>query len=77
MIKETIYVQLLEEGTVCYRPVSAIKVNDALYQIEGHDIYDPSDEIWEFEPGSLVYVEEKKLSEGVLLVAVSNRSINH
>lgn len=77
MIRETIYVRLLEEGSVCYRPVSAIKVKNGLYQIEGHDIYDPSDEIWEFEPGSLVYVEEKKLSEGVLLVAVSKQSINH
>ena len=58
-----IYIQLLNEGTDCYRPVRAVKLGNIenAYKILEDNIYDREDEEWEFEPGTNVYVEEKTL----------------
>ena len=69
-MKKNIYIQLLEEGTKVYRPVPAIKLSDKVYKLEGWEIYNPSDEKWEFKPGTYVLVEEKKLDTGFFLVAI-------
>jgi len=71
-MKETIYINLLEEGTTVYRPVEAIKLDDNIYQILGEDIYCPEDETWEFLPGEIVKAEYRKLSDGLFLVAIKN-----
>lgn len=65
-----IYIKLLDEGTEAYRPVSATKMGEGVYQLEGFDIYDPEDETWEFLPGTYVTVEEKNLSGVNVLVAL-------
>ena len=66
---ETIYVKLLDEGTDCWRPVKAMKVGEDLYQLNGAV---PTDEIWEFLPGTVVRVTRKEfMAETIGLVAIS------
>lgn len=69
-MEQIIYIQLLGEGTMAYRPVKAIKVAQNLFKILESNEYDSEDEIWEFIPGSNVIVEEKILSEKSVLVAI-------
>lgn len=52
-----VYVQLLNEGTVCYRPVPADKIRDFVYRIGVVPDYFSSFEEWEFPPGSIVEVK--------------------
>ena len=40
MEMQTIYVQLLDEGTKVYRPVPAIKIQDDVYELQGAELYD-------------------------------------
>ena len=68
-MENEIFIQLLEEGTIVYRPVNAEEIGNNLYKVKGEEIYDPSDEIWEFKPGTIVMVEEQNLSEKSVLVA--------
>ena len=56
----TIYVQLLEEGVDCWRPVEADR-EGAAYTIAGPR---PDDEIWQFETGSVVVCEERTFADG-------------
>jgi hypothetical protein len=49
----TIYIPLLEEGTHVWRPVSARQITPDVYVVVGSQ---PDDEVWEFEPGSVVQV---------------------
>lgn len=51
---ETIFVQLLEEGTDTARGTQAVRLGDGLFKLLPTDNYDPEDEIWEFLPGSIV-----------------------
>lgn len=67
---QKIYVQLLGEGTIAYKPVDAIKVTDNVYQIQDDELYDPNDEEWEFAPGTSVIVEEQILDGDKVLVAI-------
>jgi hypothetical protein len=68
-----IYIQLLNEGTEVYRPVPASKIKDNLYKVEGFEIYDPEDEIWEFTPSTYVLVEQRNLDGKKVLVAIKQR----
>jgi hypothetical protein len=67
-----VYVRLLGEGTVVFRPVPARKVADSIYLLQGEDIFS-SDEDWEFAPGTTVNVEARVLSRDPVpvLVAIS------
>lgn len=67
--KQEIYVRLLGEGTVVYRPVMAVHQGDGTYRVLATQGYDPEDEQWEFPPGSLVRCEERCLQEGCCRVA--------
>ena len=67
---EIIYVQLLNEGTKVYRPISARKISDETYVIEKQDLFNPKDEFWEFLPGTHVRVEKKLLQGQFVTVAV-------
>lgn len=69
-IMEKIYVKLVNEGSVTYRPVPSSKVSDNIYKLMGFDIYDIEDETWEFLPGTLVLTEKKELGGKLVLVAV-------
>ncbi|GAB3781613.1 hypothetical protein GCM10028818_36060 [Spirosoma horti] len=69
-MERIIYIQLLGEGTRVFRPVPALLIEDGLYELRGHELYDPKDEIWEFPPGTLVLAEQRFLSGGAALIAV-------
>jgi len=68
-----IYVYLLDEGTDVWRPVDAIQVGDATYEIVGRN-GDPEDEHWEFDTGDLVRCEQRALSGGMHIIAVERLS---
>ena len=42
------YVKLINEGSVAYQSVPSSKFSSNIYKLEGSDIYDIEDEIWEF-----------------------------
>ncbi len=67
----TIYIRLMDEGTDVFRPVSATKISDNVYEIDRSNSYDPVDEVWEFLPRTLVKVESSVLSGLAELVAIS------
>lgn len=54
-----IYMPLLDEGTDAYRPVPAFMVTNSTCIIQGRELFaeHKDDEKWQFEPGTLVYVE--------------------
>jgi hypothetical protein len=70
MTTDRIYVALLDEGTAVWRPVSALKIDQNTYVILQPDDYDAEDEKWEFPPGSVVVVEERKTADGAIQAAV-------
>jgi len=72
-MEKNIYIQLLDEGTKVYRPVPAIKIENNIYKLQGFDIYDPEDEIWEFSPGTYVKVEKQYLDGEDVLIAVQKQ----
>jgi hypothetical protein len=52
----TIYIRLLEEAAVtCIRPTQAELLEDGTYFVLATPEYDPTDEVWEFVPGSRVH----------------------
>ena len=67
---DTIYVQLMNEGVTTYRPAPAVLLSEDPARLLMHPDYDPRDEEWEFQPGSLVRTERKVLSGGEVTVAV-------
>ena len=64
----TVYVELLEEGTLCLRPVGALVRGD-VYTLVAPPDYDPQIERWAFPPGSRVRCRSERWSGGVVLVA--------
>lgn len=68
----TVYVRLLDEGTVVYRPAQAVAVSEGVYRLRTPSGYDAEDEAWEFSPGSIVACECKRVGEDILLVAVGS-----
>lgn len=73
-MEKIIYIQLLNEGTKVYRPVPAFEIRGNIFRIEGHDIYEPESEAWEFPPETKVMVEEQVLGGELVLVAVKKWS---
>ena len=71
-----IYVKLLDEGVLVYRPVTAIKLAENIYRLESNVDYDPLDEKWEFPPGSKVITSEKELEGTIVLVATKEKKEN-
>jgi hypothetical protein len=68
-----IYVYLLNEGTDCWRPVSAEYLGEDLYRISSAN-ENPDDESWEFAEGEVVRCRLRKLSGGECLVAYASAS---
>jgi len=66
-----VYVQLLGEGTIVYRPALGIPEGPKLVRLLEPDNYDADDEDWEFKPGVLVRVEHRQLSQEDVFVAVA------
>ncbi len=65
----SVYVQLLNEGTTCYRPAPFVQLGHDTVQLLAPPGYCPEDEEWEFVPGSVVRLAWKILSSGRVLVA--------
>ena len=68
----TVYVNLLDEGTDVIRPVSALRLGDNEYKLIESDNYNPEFENWEFLPGSRVRCEWRKYGSELVLVAVAS-----
>ncbi len=68
--ESTVYVQLLGEGTVCYRPTVAVEISSGIFQLLSTDDYDEDDEVWEFKPGAFVRCSMIKVSQGEIFAAV-------
>jgi hypothetical protein len=66
-----IFVQLLDEGTVVYRPTNAMDLGNGRFRLEACSGYSPDDETWEFLPGTEVRREVRTLASGKQYVAVS------
>ena len=64
-----IYVALTDEAVDVWRPVEAASEGESVYRIS--DAPKPSDETWEFPPGSRVRCEWRDFGDGQALVAVA------
>jgi hypothetical protein len=73
-MEKIIYVKLLNEGSIAYRPVPAIEIKSNIFKLQGFEIYDPEDEEWEFLPGSYVLVAEQVKGDKNVLVAIEEQS---
>jgi hypothetical protein len=69
----TIFVELLEEGTTCWRPVSAERISQDTYGILDAV---PDDEIWRFQPGDIVRCKQQAFSDGTGLTAYESVAVN-
>lgn len=67
--KKIIYVHLLNEGSVTYRPISAYLIENNIFKIDGSNCCNP--ETWESEflSDTDVFVEIRKLGGKHVLVA--------
>ncbi len=74
-MKKIIYIQLLNEGSIAYRPVSAYEIKKNIYKIDGSECYNPEDEEWEFLPETYVLVEKRHLGDKNVLVAVKEQNL--
>jgi len=68
--KVRVYVRLLGEGTVVFRPAWARPITPSVVELLVPEDYDPEDEEWEFQPGATVHVERRELGGEQVLVAV-------
>jgi predicted nuclease of predicted toxin-antitoxin system len=59
-----VYVRLLGEGTLVYRPTSANPVGPDRVRLSKTEGYDSAHEDWEFKPGTVVRVE-RRLLQGI------------
>jgi hypothetical protein len=66
----TVYVYLLGASVDVWRPVAAEKVGPNLFRLSGPV---PDGESWQFQPGEVVYCEERALSGGPAVVALKMR----
>jgi hypothetical protein len=64
-----IYIPLLDEGTDVVRPTLGLSLSADTYRVLATPVYDPSDEHWQFPPGSVVRCGLEMRSGGEVLVA--------
>lgn len=65
----TIYVKLMDEAVDVWRPVDASLEGDNMYRLA--DTPMPTEEVWEFQPGSVVRCERRDLDGEMSMVAVT------
>lgn len=70
MTERYIYVLLLDEGLDVWRPVRAIEISPACFKIIESESQE-SGEIWQFNEGQEVLVENRLLDGEEVLVAVA------
>ena len=59
----TILVELVDEGTRCWRPVRASQLGGGMFRIAGEQSV-PENERWAYGPGEIVWCEERAFSDG-------------
>lgn len=64
MVSSIVFVQLLDEGTVVYRPTEAVDLGSGRYRLLPTPDYDPDDETWEFLPNTVVVCSFRTFSNG-------------
>lgn len=74
---ETIYINLIDEGTKVARPTEGITFGNSIYKVLPTPDYDPENEHWEFPPGSIVRCVIENWSEGDILIAHELAQIPH
>jgi len=62
----TIFVELIAEGTPCWRPVEAEELADGSFRLSGEI---PEDEHWRFKPGDVVQCKRQEFQNGSGLIA--------
>ena len=67
----SIFVQLMDEGTIVARPTKALDLGNGLFEILPTPDYGSEDETWEFVPGSTVRAELCKSDSGEYLLAIA------
>lgn len=72
----TIYIRLLEEAVTCIRPTQAEALGDGTYRVLPTPEYDPTDEVWEFVPGSRVHCELFDDPKGAYLLAIAEADLD-
>jgi len=63
MVKKTIYIKLLNEGSEAWRPTLGEEMRDNIFRVLPTSDYDPEDEEWEFIPGSIVRCKLQQKSD--------------
>jgi hypothetical protein len=71
----TIYIPLLNEGTMVARPTRGVKLSENVYRVLATPEYDPNDEAWEFPPESIVECHLENRSSHEVLVATKRVSV--
>ena len=66
----TVYVKLLNEGTLVFRPAQAEYVDKNTVKLLPIADYNQRDEEWEFPPGSIVRCESRVMNGEPTLVAI-------
>jgi hypothetical protein len=66
---ETIYVELLDEGTFVIRPTKGERLSQFRYKLLPTPDYDPELETWRFMPGTVVDCELEEHDGDQVLVA--------
>jgi len=66
-----VYVRLLGEGTVVFRPTPATPLGPSTVKLLAPSDYDPDDEDWEFKPGTIVQIELRTLEGEPAYLAVT------
>jgi hypothetical protein len=69
---QTIYIELLNEGTSVWRPVQAERLSQGICRILG-DI--PEGETWAFNPGEKVAIEQRVFSDGKAVSVAIHRVV--
>jgi hypothetical protein len=68
--RHTIYVGLLNEGTLVWRPAAGLQIGQDVFVVLATG-YDPATEDWEFPPGSIVVCRRESRDSKEVMVAVS------
>lgn len=55
--------QIMDEALPAWGPAPATWVHANCFRVQGQETYDEDIEKWEFPPGSIVLVEEKKFRD--------------
>jgi hypothetical protein len=70
-LRSVIYVELLDDGVQCWRPVEATRISEGVFQLP------PAipGEVWAFEPESIVRAELRAIGSDPTVVTVAVEAV--